>query len=101
MARNVAVATAPTFAIAMTCPRQDLDFWDVLKSFRGGQHENWPTDWDVGSGDFGVWRFFDRLSDINPTQFPPESRDAYIRVLDPTTEEEFTDNCSPVHLPFP
>jgi len=94
-ARNVAITLAPAISIAMICPRQSLDFWEVLQSFRGGQHESWPTDWDVGSGDFGLLRFFDRLSDIYPTQFPQESKDTYIRVLDPTTEEEFTDNCSP------
>ena len=66
----------------------------MLLAFRGGQHENWPTDWEVGDEQFGLLRFFDRLSDIFPDKFPEETRDIFLRVLDPEGSEELIDFCT-------
>jgi len=87
-------------SIAMTCPAGKLDLWDVLLAFRGGQHANWPTDWQVGNDSFGLLRFYDRVSDIFPDKFPQSAKDVYVGLLDPNGTDELRDHCTPVIRPI-
>ncbi len=89
-------AVDTTIPVPMDCPSKSLDLWDILLAFRGGRHANWPTDWEVGNRQFGLRRFFDRLSDIFPEKFPEETRNIFLRVLDPEGTEELIDLCSSV-----
>lgn len=95
----VEVPPAPV-SLAMTCPTSKLDLWDVLLAFRGGQHPNWPTDWQVGNGTFGLLRFFDRVSDVCPGKFPQATKDVYVGLLDPNGTDELRDHCTPVVRPI-
>ena len=98
---SLAVDVAPDrISIAMTCPTSKLDFWDVLLAFRGGQHANWSTDWQVGNGSFGLLRFYDRVSDICPDKFPQSTKDVYIGLLDPNGSDELRDHCTRVIRPI-
>ena len=98
---SLAVEVTPdTISIAMTCRTSRLDVWDVLLAFRGGQHANWPTDWQVGNGSCGLLRFYDRVSDIFPDKFPASAKDVYVGVLDPNGTDELRDHCTPVIRPI-
>lgn len=76
------------------CPTPpNLIFWDVLKVFRADPDAGWPRDWEVGRASYGVFRFFQRASDILGTRFDADSLALYLSLLDATSTAQPRDRC--------
>ncbi len=83
---------------AARCPDEpNLDLWDVLTAFRASPNDGWDNDWEVGNKDYGVLRFFDRVSDIFPS-FDQEAKDLCLELLDASSTVEPRDSCEPIRL---
>lgn len=80
--------TSPT-----TCPSSpDLTFWDVLMAFKARPDRGWSHDWQVGNSSYGIYRFYDRISDIS-NRFSSADRNMYLALLDPEGSIEPTYRC--------
>ena len=88
---------------SLRCPADpDLGFWHILLSMQanGDMGEEWSTDWQVGKTSYGIRRFYERLcayseyhADTDDLHFDQETKDRFLRVLDPASSEELRDSC--------
>lgn len=70
--------------------RTSLDLWDVMRAFRGREDSRWSKDWQVGRGSYGLLRFLERLSDLNP-DFTHAQHQLLLELLDPGSSVEALD----------
>jgi hypothetical protein len=77
------------------CPENPkLTIWDVLKVFQANPGRGWPTEWQVGSNDYGVRRFFERAGDVLD-KLDEGTKDLLLSLIDPNSTEEPQSRCTP------
>jgi hypothetical protein len=76
----------------LACPHpvSFATIWDVLKVFQANPAKGYSTEWEVGSRDFGVRRFFERAADILDS-LNDTTKNLMLSLIDPNSREE------PVH----
>lgn len=77
------------------CPdNPQVTIWDVLKVFQANPGAGYATEWQVGSNDYGVRRFFERAADVlgNLTD---STKDLLLSLIDPNSTEEPVSRCTP------
>ena len=63
-----------------------LTFWQILRTFRADAGHGWPTDLELGGGDYGLLRFIDRASAIHG--LGEDVRELLRRSIDPLATVE-------------
>lgn len=83
------------------CPAGQLvTFFDILRVFSPAKSAGWNTEWEVGSGSFGVRRFFRRASDILDG-FSDSASQLMLDALDPAGTIEIRDRCTDLMTDVP
>jgi len=74
--------------VGASCPASpDLTLWDVMLAFKGRDGTKWERDWEVGRAGHGIYRFFDRITDLN-NRFSASHKSRYLALLDPESSVE-------------
>jgi hypothetical protein len=77
----------------LNCPENPrVTIWDVLKVFQANPGAGYSTEWQVGSNDYGVRRFFERAADILPN-LDEATKDLMLSLIDPNSREEPQSRC--------
>ncbi|HEX5108741.1 MAG TPA: hypothetical protein VFV95_09855 [Vicinamibacterales bacterium] len=80
----------------LNCPENPrLTIWDVLKVFQANPAQGYSTEWQVGSNDYGVRRFFERAADVLDRLDDP-TKDLMLSLIDPNSREEPQSRCEVV-----
>lgn len=81
-------------------PHPKVTIWDVLKVFQANPGAGWPTEWQVGSSDYGIRRFFERAADVLDN-LDEQTKNLMLDLIDPNGIKEpssrCTKNLTPVH----
>jgi hypothetical protein len=83
----------------LDCPQNPkLTIWDVLKVFQANPSKGYSTEWQVGSNDYGVRRFFERAADVLDA-LDESTKDLMLSLIDPNSTEEPQSRCEKVTRP--
>jgi len=78
----------------LSCPEPaELSVFDVLKVFQANAAAGWPTEWQVGDNEYGLYRFFHRAADVL-SGLDEGTKDLMLDLLDPDSTVEPQDRCT-------